>query len=237
MEQKAFPNHIAFIMDGNGRWATQRLLPRYAGHKAGCDAFIKIIHYAADIGLKYATFYAFSTENWSRSAEEVGQLMKLFEAYFGNMFDDILQGNAKIRFIGDRSALSPNIRDIMARVEKASEKKTGLVINFGMNYGGKSEITMAARSLAADVAAGRVAENDIDEAKFSQYLYTAGQPDVDLLIRTGGDMRVSNFLLWQSAYAELLVLDKYWPDFGPDDLDAAIESYRGRDRRFGGVKG
>ncbi len=229
------PVHVGIIMDGNGRWAKKRRLPRSAGHRAGAENFRVITRYAAKLGVKYLTLYAFSTENWSRPAEEVGALMGLFKDYLEEALRDFMDENIRVRFIGDVSAFSPELRELIREVEEASAEKTGMVLNLAMNYGGRAELTRAARLFAKDAAAGKADPDALTEEGFSKYLYTAGQPDPDLIIRPSGEQRISNFLLWQSAYAEFVYCDILWPDFKPRDLDEAIRVYSSRQRRFGNV--
>lgn len=236
-EKKApvLPKHVGIIMDGNGRWAKKRLLPRSAGHRAGAQNFRTITRYCSRVGIKYLTIYTFSTENWSRPAEEVGGLMHLFKDYLEEALRDFMDENIRVRFIGDMGGFSEDLQALMRRVEKESAGKTGMVLNLAMNYGGRAELSRAARLFAEDVQAGRRAPGDMDEELLPQYLYTAGQPDLDLLIRPSGEQRLSNFLLWQCAYAEFVFFDILWPDFRPQDLDKALEIYASRQRRFGGV--
>ena len=229
------PAHIGIIMDGNGRWAKKRGLPRTAGHTAGAQNFRTITRYASSIGVKYLTLYAFSTENWSRPAEEVSALMKLFHQYLEEALRDFMDENIRVRFIGDISAFAPDLQALIHRVEEASSVKTGMVLNLAMNYGGRAEITRAAKRFAQEVQQGRRSPEELTEELFSQYLYTGGQPDPDLIIRPSGEERLSNFLLWQSAYAELVYFDILWPDFKTSDLDEALAIYASRQRRFGGV--
>ena len=229
------PAHIGIIMDGNGRWAKKRGLPRTAGHTAGAQNFRTITRYASSIGVKYLTLYAFSTENWSRPAEEVSALMKLFHQYLEEALRDFMNENIRVRFIGDISAFAPDLQALIHRVEEASSVKTGMVLNLAMNYGGRAEITRAARILAEHVKNGELSPEDITEETLSGAMYTAGQPDPDLIIRPSGEERISNFLLWQSAYTEFEYFDILWPDFKPKHLDEAIEKFNSRQRRFGGV--
>lgn len=229
------PTHIGIIMDGNGRWAKKRRLPRSAGHRAGAENFRTITRYASKIGVKYLTLYAFSTENWSRPQEEVGALMDLFKSYLEEALRDFMDENIRVRFIGDVSAFSPELQKLIREVEEASAPKTGMVLNLAMNYGGRAELLRAAKAFAADVKSGQTGPESLTEEGFSRYLYTAGQPDPDLIIRPSGEQRISNFLLWQSAYAEFVYFDILWPDFKPGDLDEAIRIYSSRQRRFGGV--
>ena len=229
------PVHIGIIMDGNGRWAKKRFLPRSAGHRAGASNFRTITRYCSKIGVKYLTMYAFSTENWSRPADEVGALMGLFKEYLEEALRDFMDENIRVQFIGDVSAFPEDLRRLIQEVEEASAPKTGMVLNLAMNYGGRAEITRAAQAFAREVAAGERRPEDLTEELFSSYLYTGGQPDPDLIIRPSGEERLSNFLLWQGAYAEFVYFDILWPDFKTSDLDEAIRIYSSRQRRFGGV--
>ena len=235
LDKSALPQHLGIIMDGNGRWAKKRGLPRSAGHTAGANNFRTITRYCSRIGIPYLTVYAFSTENWRRPAEEVGALMRLFKQYLEEALRDFMDENIRVIFIGDTSAFSPELRELIARVERKSSGKTGMVLNIAMNYGGRAELVHAMRLLAEDVQAGRLSPEAIDEDAISARLYTAGQPDPDLVIRPSGEHRTSNFLLWQSAYAEYVVMDILWPDFKTSDLDRALLEYASRNRRFGGV--
>lgn len=227
------PQHIAFIMDGNGRWAKKKNLPRLEGHRAGSKAMNAIGRYAADIGLETVTFYAFSTENWKRSPEEVRALMLLLEEYL----DDLERGsdqNARLIILGDPARLEPRLQRKILSVQQRTASNTGLAVNVAFNYGGRDELVHGIRNLAARCASGTLAPEAIDEALVSQALYTAGQHDPDLIIRPSGEMRLSNFLLWQAAYSELVFMDVLWPDFTPKHLDEAIREYGQRERRFGG---
>ena len=235
LDKSALPQHLGIIMDGNGRWAKKRGLPRSAGHTAGANNFRTITRYCSRIGIPYLTVYAFSTENWRRPAEEVGALMRLFKQYLEEALRDFMDENIRVIFIGDTSAFSPELRELIARVERESSGKTGMVLNIAMNYGGRAELVHAMRLLAEDVQAGRLSPEAIDEDAISARLYTAGQPDPDLVIRPSGEHRTSNFLLWQSAYAEYVVMDILWPDFKTSDLDRALLEYASRNRRVGGV--
>ena len=235
MAESMLPAHVGIIMDGNGRWAKKRLQPRTLGHRAGAQNFRTITRYASKLGIKYLTVYAFSTENWSRPAEEVGALLRLFKDYLEEALRDFMEENIRVRFIGDVSAFPQELRKLIAEVEEASAPKTGMVLNLAMNYGGRAEILRGARAFAADVRAGLCQPEDLTEERFDRYLYTAGQPAPDLIIRPSGEQRVSNFLLWQCAYAEFVYFDILWPDVKPQDLDRALEIYRSRQRRFGGV--
>ena len=228
------PAHIGIIMDGNGRWASKRGLPRNVGHRQGADTFGKIARHCREIGIRYLTVYAFSTENWKRPPDEIDALMDLFRRYLTETFQHKKE-NARIRFLGDRTPLSEDIRKMMDEVETASATNTAINLNIALNYGGRDEIVHAVRQLARRCVAGEISPEEIDEQVVSDQLYTAGQPDPDLIIRPSGEKRTSNFLPWQSAYAELVFMDILWPDFTPDDLDQAILEYLGRSRRFGGL--
>ncbi len=230
------PTHIAIIMDGNGRWAKKRGLPRTAGHKVGAEAFRTIANYAKSIGLQYLTVYAFSTENWKRSEEEVSTIMGLLEKYLRELLRDMDKNRVRFCFFGDLSPLSPTLREEAVQVAERSKQYEGVQVNFCINYGGRDEILRAARAFAAKCAAGEAKPEELTETHFSDLLWSAGVPDPDLVIRPSGEQRISNFLLWQSAYAEYYFTDTLWPDFGPADLDLAIEAYNKRNRRFGGVK-
>ncbi len=229
------PLHIAIIMDGNGRWAKKRGLPRTAGHAAGGEAFRRIANYGRELGLEYLTVYAFSTENWKRSEEEVGGIMRLLGNYLREALRDMEKNHVRFRFFGDLTRLSPELQTLCADAEKSSASYDGVQVNFCLNYGGRDEIVKAAQAFARDVAAGRKKPEELTEAVFGDYLYSAGVPDPELIIRPSGEMRTSNFLLWQSAYSEYVFMDVLWPDFGPRELDAAIYEYHRRSRRFGGV--
>lgn len=229
------PKHIGFIMDGNGRWAKKRGLPRSAGHKAGAEALKKIITEANKMGVKYATVYAFSTENWKRPKEEVDYLMSLLMDYLVNAEKTLSGENVVVRAIGSRKELSEEMCRQIKKTEDFTAKNTGIVMNIALNYGGREEIVNSFKLLAADVCDGKKEINDITEKDIESGLYTKGQPDVDLLIRTSGEMRLSNFMLWQVSYAEMWFTDKLWPDFKPSDLHKAILDYQNRGRRFGGI--
>lgn len=224
------PTHIAIIMDGNGRWAKKRSLPRTAGHAAGSKTFKDIARYCNKIGLEYLTVYAFSTENWKRPQEEVDNIMKIFKEYLEDT-KSFKDENIQLQFIGDRSVLDEEIQRLMAECEKESANSTGLHLNIAINYGGRDEIVHAVKQIVAE---GTDA-NDITEQMISDKLYTSGQPDPDFIIRPSGEYRLSNYLIWQSAYAEYWFSDILWPDFKPSDLDKAIQDYNKRNRRFGGV--
>ena len=230
------PQHIAIIMDGNGRWAKRRGLPRSAGHAAGSEVFRTLATYCREIGVKYLTVYAFSTENWRRSEEEVGALMALFEKYLHEAIETMAKDHIRLHFFGDLSRLSPTLRELIAKTDAISEQYEGFQANICLNYGGRDEILHAARAFARQCAEGKCTPDSLDEAAFSNLLYSAGVPDPELVIRPGGEKRTSNFLMWQSAYSEFYFTDVLWPDFTPHDIDKAIESFLRRDRRFGGVK-
>lgn len=233
--KRQLPEHIGIIMDGNGRWAKKRGLPRSAGHKAGAETFRKITKYCGKIGIKYLTVYAFSTENWKRPNDEVSFLMKLFEQYLNEALRDFQQENIKVRFLGDKRGFSQNLQRLIDEVEMASKDKPGMVLNIAMNYGGRNEIVNAVKEIAFDAKFGNVDVEKINEETISNRLYTANQPDPDLIIRPSGEFRLSNFLLWQSAYSELIFLNVLWPDFSENDLEHAIDEYSARNRRFGGI--
>lgn len=230
------PNHVAIILDGNGRWAKKRLLPRNLGHKAGAKAVEDICEDAWNLGIKYLTVYAFSTENWKRPEDEVNALMKLLRNYLTDCIERSNKNNMRVRVIGEKSGLSQDIRDSIEELEKVTEKNTGLNFTIAINYGSRDEITRAVRTIAKRAAAGEITPDSIDMDIISESLDTKGIPDPDLLIRTSGEERLSNFLLWQLAYTEFYFTDVLWPDFDKKELKRAIEKYNGRERRFGGVK-
>lgn len=232
---RVIPTHIAIVMDGNGRWAKRRGLPRQAGHKVGAEAFRTIANYAKSIGLSYLTVYAFSTENWKRSDEEVDAIMELLERYLREAIADMDKNRVRFCFFGDLSRLSPELREEARIAAERSSKYEGVQVNFCLNYGGRDEIVRAARAFAAQVAEGKRKPEELTEELFSSYLYSAGVPDPELIIRPSGELRTSNFLPWQSAYSEYVFMDVLWPDFGPQDLDKAIDEYHRRNRRFGGA--
>lgn len=229
------PCHIAIIMDGNGRWAKKRGLPRTAGHAAGAEAFRRIANYCRSIGVKYLTVYAFSTENWKRSQEEVSGIMKLLGNYLREALQDMEKNHVRFRFFGDLSRLSPELEQLCRDAESLSNAYQEVQVNFCLNYGGRDELVKAAQAFAEDVAAGRRKPAELTEDLLSSYLYSSGVPDPELIIRPSGEMRTSNFLLWQSAYSEYVFMDVLWPDFKPEDLDRAIAEYHQRSRRFGGA--
>ena len=230
----AAPNHIAIIMDGNGRWAKQRGLPRTAGHAAGAEAFRRIANYCRTLGVRYLTVYAFSTENWKRSADEVAGIMKLLGAYLREALADMEKNRVRFCFFGDLTKLSPDLQKLCADAQNRSAEYD-VQVNFCLNYGGRDELVKAAQGFARDVAEGKYRAEDLTEDLLSKYLYSADVPDPELIIRPSGELRTSNFLLWQSAYSEYVFMNVLWPDFGPEDLDAAIAEYHRRNRRFGGV--
>lgn len=229
------PRHVAIIMDGNGRWAKKRLMPRNAGHVQGAKTVEQICEDADSLGIKYLTVYAFSTENWNRPESEVSAIMKLLRNYLKDCIKRANNNNMKVRVIGERSRLSDDIRKKIEELEIASSGNTGLNFTIAINYGSRDEIIRAVKHLVNDVKSGGVGEEDITEELFSSYLDTAGIPDPDLLIRTSGEERLSNYLMWQSAYTEFYFSDVLWPDFDKNELIKAIEKYNGRERRFGGV--
>lgn len=233
--QGKLPVHIAIIMDGNGRWAGRRGLPRSAGHREGANTLKKIVKECDALGIKYLTAFAFSTENWNRPKEEVDALMSLLLEFLRNADNELSGKNIKISVIGDMDGLTDEIRREIARVVRNTAENTGLNFIIALNYGSRMEITRAAARIARDVQKGLIKPEDIDEELFSNYLYTAGIPDPDLVIRPSGENRLSNFLLWQSSYSEFWYSDILWPDFSKKDLLEAIEAYRRRNRRFGGL--
>ena len=230
------PNHVAIILDGNGRWAKKRMMPRNYGHAQGSKAVEQICEDAWNLGIKYLTVYAFSTENWKRSREEVDGLMKLFRSYLKKCIKISRDNKMKIKIIGDISAFAPDIQESIRKLEEFSKDYDELYFQIAMNYGSRDEITRGMRKMAQDVADGKVSPDQITEDTIGSYLDTAGVPDPDLLIRTSGEQRLSNFLMWQLAYTEFYFTDVAWPDFHKAELVQAIEKYNQRDRRYGGVK-
>ena len=230
-----FPRHVAIILDGNGRWAKQKGLPRTAGHSAGSENFRKIAYYCRDIGLDYLTVYAFSTENWKRPAEEVRTIMRLLGKYLNEAIETMERDGIKMRVFGDVSGLPEELQKLVDRTNEISEHYDGFQANICLNYGGRAELIHAAESYARDFRDGVVTE-PLNEEMFGNYLYSAGIPDPDLLIRPGGELRISNFLLWQCAYSEFYFTDVLWPDFTTDELDKAIAAYQNRERRYGGLR-
>ncbi|MDD3874003.1 MAG: isoprenyl transferase [Methanosarcina sp.] len=236
MDNKRIPEHIAIVMDGNGRWAKHRSLPRLAGHNAGMIALKEIVKRSSTLGVKHLTVYAFSTENWKRPKDEVGGIFKILVYYVNKELDELYENNVKVGILGDYSKLP---KDAVEKLEEALAKtknNTGLQFHIALNYGSRREILEAAKHMAIEVAEGRCRSEDLTEEMMSSFLYTKNIPDPDLVIRTSGEQRLSNFLLWQSAYSEFVFTDVYWPDFTTSCLEEAISEYQGRIRRFGGIK-
>lgn len=236
LDQEKMPRHIAIIMDGNGRWAKCKGLPRALGHRAGVESLRDIVTTAVNMELEVLTTYAFSTENWKRPTDEVGLLMRLFSEYLDSEIDELHKKNVQIRFIGKVDELATELQHKVEKAQMHTSKNTGLVFNLAVNYGGRSEIVRSVQIIGEKIAKGELLPQDITEKNIQEYLYTADLPDPDLLIRPSGDFRVSNFLLWQSAYTEYWFTDIYWPDFKPEHLIEAIVDYQQRERRFGGLK-
>ncbi len=234
MKKENMPRHIAIIMDGNRRWAKQKNIPIKLGHKQGAETLKKIVRHANKIGLEYITVYAFSTENWKRSEEEVNTLMTLLQNYLDDFAKEADTENIVIRVLGNLSQLSVPLQESIAKTVKRTETNTGTIFNIALNYGGRDELVNAIKNISTDVKNGSLKVEDINENLIPKYLYTKDMPDPDLIIRTSGEMRLSGFLTWQSVYSEILILDKFWPDFSSKDLDNAIEIYNKRNRRFGG---
>ena len=235
---ETLPKHIGIIMDGNGRWAQQRGLPRYKGHIEGAKTFRVIGEYAADLGIKCMTFYAFSSENWRRPKEEVNAIMNLFREYLREADERKAENEEKgihMTFIGDRTGIPMDIRALMNKIERVSGKEHKVIVNIAINYGGRQEITHSVKEIAKRVKSGEISPDDITEDTVASYLYTAGQPDPDLIIRPSGEHRLSNFMMWQAAYAEFWSSNVLWPDFTKEDLNEALREYEKRNRRFGGV--
>ena len=235
VDLNALPRHVAIIMDGNGRWARRRGMPRKAGHAAGAETFRTIATFAKELGLEYLTVYAFSTENWKRPQDEVDSIMGLLEKYLREAIETMAKDKVKMAFFGDLTPLSPKLRALCLETEEISKGYDGCQVNVCFNYGGRSEILRAARAFAEDCLEGRADANHLTEETFDQYLYSAGVPDPDLVIRPSGEVRISNFLLWQSAYSEFYFTDVLWPDFSKNDLLQALADYQHRSRRYGGV--
>ena len=229
------PEHIAIIMDGNGRWAKRRGLPRTAGHAAGAENFRTIATYCKEIGLNYLTVYAFSSENWKRPEEEVGAIMGLLKKYLLEAIGRMERDRVKMEFFGDLSPLTPELRELCERTREISRHYEGCQVNVCLNYGGRDDLVRAAKAFAQDCVEGKADPNHLTQEQFGNYLYSRGVPDPDLIIRTSGELRLSNFLLWQAAYSEFYITDVLWPDFSKEELHRAIASYQSRDRRFGGV--
>ena len=228
------PRHVAIIMDGNGRWAKQHKLNVAMGHRQGVETLREIIRHTDDLKIEALTIYAFSTENWNRSKEEVAALMQLILDFFKSEIDELMEKNVRILILGEKDVFPKKQREVLIEAERRSAANTGLTLNICLNYGGRAELVRAAKSIVEDVQAGKLSLDKVDEATISDRLYTAGQPDVDLMIRTSGEMRLSNFLLYQCAYAEFLFPKVLWPDFSVQDYDEALLAYGGRERRFGG---
>ena len=235
MEHLNVPQHVAIILDGNGRWAKKKHLPRNMGHVQGSKTVERIIEDAYDLGIKYLTVYAFSTENWKRPKDEVDALMKLLRDYLKNCIKRANKNNMKVRVIGDVSGLSQDLQDKIRQLEEASKDNTGINFTIALNYGSRDEMVRAMKHMAEDIQSGRIQKEDITEASFQNYLDTRDLPDPDLMIRTSGEERLSNFMLWQLAYTEFYFTDVLWPDFNKKELKKVIEYYNGRDRRFGGI--
>ena len=232
-DMSRLPCHIAIIMDGNGRWAKKRGLPRTAGHAAGAETFRRIATYCKEIGVRYLTVYAFSTENWKRPPEEVAAIMKLLKKFLTEALRDMEKNRVKVKFLGDIEPLSDELKTLIAETEKISQKYNGVQVNLCVNYGGRDEIVRAVNACMRD--AGKDGA-PVTEESFSRYLYTDGIPDPDLIIRPSGEYRLSNVLMWQSAYSELYFTDVLWPDFDKNEMNRAICEYQTRDRRYGGIK-
>jgi len=232
---RSAPRHVALIMDGNGRWAAARGLPRFEGHRRGVDALRKTVRAAIEFGVDYLTVYSFSVENWSRPPEEVQSLLALLHRFIRNDLAELQSNNVRVKVIGAREGLAAEIAALLREAEQTTAANTGLTLVVAFNYGARQEIAAAARALAEEVAAGRLRPQDIDAEVIARRLDTADIPDPDLIIRTSGEQRLSNFMLWQAAYAELLFVPVHWPDFSRADFEAAIDEYAQRDRRFGGL--
>ena len=236
LDPNRIPCHVAAIMDGNGRWAKKRGLPRTAGHSVGSESFRRAAKYLSDLGVQHFTVYAFSTENWKRPADEVETIMGLLKQYMLEAIETMEEEKIRLKFFGDLTALSPELQALVEKTNAMSKQIDGVQANICLNYGGRDEILRAARAFARECAAGEKQPEELTEAMFSDYLFSAGVPDPELIIRPSGEVRLSNFLLWQCAYAEFYFCDTLWPDFSEATLDAAIIDYQKRDRRFGGVK-
>lgn len=238
LDMNRIPSHVAIIMDGNGRWAEKRKLPRVMGHNAGMKAMKEIVRHAAELGIRYLTVYAFSTENWKRSEEEVSGIFKLLVKYVDTELQELVDAGVRVNILGDCSVMSDEVKDRLEKALSSTENNHGMEFNIALNYGSRAEILHSVRSVAEKVERGEIRAEDINEDMISESLYTGelGIPDPDLVIRTSGEKRLSNFLMWQLAYGEMYFTDVLWPDFGPEDLEEAIEAFQGRDRRFGGRK-
>ena len=233
-EQLLVPNHVGVIMDGNGRWAKKRGLPRKFGHREGAKTFRTIARHAKALGISYITFYAFSTENWKRPQDEVDAIMDLFDKYLDEV-EDFIDENIRVKFIGDRTMLKPELQAKMQHVEEISKNFDSMTLVLAINYGGRDEIAHAVKCIAEDIKNGKLDVSDVDEKLIQSRLYTGEVPDVDLIIRPSGEQRLSNFLIWQSAYAEYYFTNILWPDFTKKDLEKAVKTFSERNRRFGGV--
>lgn len=234
MDNPKMPSHIAIVMDGNGRWAQGKKLPRLAGHNAGMIAMKEIVKASSTLGIKHLTVYAFSTENWKRSVEEVNGIFKLLIIYIEKELKELHENNVKVKILGNYQRLPKEAVNSLERTLQVTQNNTGLQFNIALNYGGRDEILSAVKSIAGEVEMGRIIVEDINEATISDNLYTAGVPDPDLVIRTSGEIRLSNFLLWQCAYSEFVFTDVLWPDFTRAEYEKAIEEYQNRKRRYGG---
>lgn len=233
LASEPLPRHVAIIMDGNGRWAKQRNLPRIMGHKAGASSVKKVVEAAAELGVSALTLYAFSTENWKRPVPEVQGLMTLLKTYLASELANMLANNISLRCLGQIEGLPGDVAELLRKGIMETAANTGMVLNLALNYGGRAEIVAAARGIAEKCVRGEIAIDQIDEVLFAAHLFTAGLPDPDLVIRTGGESRLSNFLLWQVSYAEIYITEIFWPEFNGDSLVAAIRHFQGRQRRFG----
>jgi undecaprenyl diphosphate synthase len=233
---ECLPQHIGIIMDGNGRWASKRGLPRQVGHVTGARVFRKIVKYCEKRGIGYVTVYAFSTENWRRPQQEVDAIMDLLRQYLRESLDDFQNENIVVRFIGDTTVLADDIQQLIREAQEVTSDKTGLVLNIAVNYGGRDDIVYAVRQIAQKAADGNLTAESVTEETISQFVYTAGQPDPDMILRPSGEYRLSNFMIWQAAYAEFVYMDILWPDFDEKDMEQALRMYAGRQRRFGGVE-
>lgn len=233
MEENNIPTHVAIIMDGNRRWARKRNIDYRLGHKEGAKTLEKIVRYAKKVGIKYITVYAFSTENWKRTSEEVSALMLLLKTYLDDYGKRADTENIKVKVLGDISALTPGLQKSIKKCEERTKDNDGIYFSICINYGGRDEIVHAVKKIAQDVKDGKIGIDDINEKLMNNYLYTKEIPDPDLIIRTSGELRTSGFLTWQSVYSEYLFMDKYWPDFSEDDIDFAIKEYQKRNRKFG----
>ncbi|MCX7817380.1 MAG: isoprenyl transferase [Syntrophales bacterium] len=233
VSEKRLPQHIAIIMDGNGRWAKKHKKKRIEGHRRGAEAVRIVVRACRELGIPYLTLFAFSTENWLRPYEEVSGLMRLLKQYIQSEIDELSKNDIRLNVIGDLSSLKKSVRRALEDAMKKTENNRSMVLNLALSYGGRDEIVMAARRLIQDAKEGLISPDEVDDETFSRYLYTAGIPDPDLLIRTSGEFRISNFLLWQCAYTEFYFTDVFWPDFTKEDLLAAISEYQRRERRFG----